>query len=63
MAKGQGNNSQNDGHDISNNPFPRGDPDAERNSIMMASINRSQTYQPIFSHQRLRKELGNWNWV
>ena len=34
IVKGQGNNlpkeTQNDRHDISNIPFPRGDPDAER---------------------------------
>ena len=50
VAKGQGNNSQNDRHDISNTPFPRGDQDAERNSVMMASISRSQTYPPILPH-------------
>ena len=38
---------QNDGHDISNIPLQEGDPDAERDSVMMASINRSQTYPPV----------------
>ena len=51
VIKGQGNNPpkeiQIDRHDISNTPFPRGDPDAERDSAMMASINRLQTHPPV----------------
>ena len=47
LAKGQGNNSQNDGHDITNIPFPKGDPDVERNSVARAPINRSQNYPAI----------------
>ena len=63
VAKGQGSNSQNDGHDITNTPFPRRDPDAERNSTARAPINRSQTYPVIPSPCKSRKELANWNWV
>ena len=37
VAKGQGHNSQNDGHEISST-------NAERNSAVMAPINRLQTY-------------------
>ena len=51
VIKVQGNNppkdKQNDGHDSSNIPFQEGDPDAERDLVMMASINRSQTYPPV----------------
>ena len=42
VIKGQGNNPhkeiQNDGHGLSSIPFQEGDPDAGRDSVMMASI-------------------------
>ena len=59
VVKGQGNNPpkeiQNDGHDISNIPFPRGGPYAERDWVMMASINTLQTYPPVLSPHKPRK--------
>ena len=67
VVKGQGNNLpkeiQNDGHDLSNIPFQEGDPDAKGESVMMAYINRSQTYPPILSLCKLRKGLASWTWV
>ena len=45
VIKGQGNNppkyKQNNLHNSSNIPFQEGDQDAERDSVMMASTNRS----------------------
>ena len=45
VVNGQGNNPpkeiQNDGHDLFNISFQEGDPDDERHSVIMASINRS----------------------
>ena len=62
VIKGQENNphkdKKNDGHDSSNIPFQEGNPDAERNSVMMASINRSQTYPPVLPPHRTRKKLA-----
>ena len=67
VIKGQGNNPpkeiKNDRHDISDTPFPRGDPDAKRDSVMMASTNRLQTYPSVLPHHKLRKELANWTGV
>ena len=61
--KDKENNSQNDGYDISNIPFQRREPDEERKSVVMAHINRSQTYPAILTPSKSRKELANWNWV
>ena len=50
--------SQNDGHDIPSASFQRRDPNAERNSTVMAPINRSQTYPevlPLVSLERTGK--------
>ena len=44
-------------------PFPRRDPDAERYCVVMAPINRSQTYPAILPPCKSRKKLANWNWV
>ena len=67
VDKGQGHNPpneiQDDGHDISNNPFPRRDLDTEMDPVVMASINRSQAYPPILPSCKPRKELANWIWV
>ena len=67
VAKGQGNNApkeiQDDRHDISNTLFPRRDLDTERDPVVMASIYRSQTYPPILTFHKPRKELANWTWV
>ena len=63
VAKGQGHNSQNDRHDVASISFPRRDPNAERNSAVMAPINRSQTYPAVLPPCKSRKELGNWTWV
>ena len=64
VAKGQGNNqpkeTQKDRHDLSNIPVQEGDPDAERGSVMMLSINRSQTYSPVLPPCKPRKGLANW---
>ena len=38
--------------------FQEGDPDAERDSVMMASINRLQTYPPVLPSHKPRKELS-----
>ena len=62
IAKGQGNNPpreiQDDRHDISYTPFTRRDLDAETDSVVMASINKSQTYPPISPPHKSRKELA-----
>ena len=67
VLKGQGNNQpneiQNERLDLSNIPFQEGDPDAERDSVMIASINRSQTYSPVLSLHKPRKKLAKWTWV
>ena len=67
VIKGQGNHPPkeilNDGHYIPNTPFPRGDPDAERGSALMAPMNGSQTCPPVLPQQKTRKELVNWTWV
>ena len=47
VAKGEGHNGQNDGHDISSTSFPIRDPNTERKSTVMTPINRSQTYPAI----------------
>ena len=64
VIKGQGNNPpeeiQNDGHDLSNIPFQEGDQDAERDSGMMASINRSQMYPIVLPQHIPGKGLANW---
>ena len=64
---GQENNPpkevQNDSHDLSNLQFQEGDPDAERDSVMMISINISQTYPPVLTLCKPRKGLANWTWV
>ena len=63
VSKGQGHNSQNDGHDISNTSFQIRDPNAERSSAVMAPINKSKTYPAILSSCKFRKKLANWTWV
>ena len=63
VAKGQGHSSQHDGHDISNTTSPRQDPHAERNSMVMAPINRTQTYPAVLPPCKSRKELANGTWV
>ena len=40
----QGHNSQIDGHDTVSTSFPRRDPNAKKNLMVMVSINKSQTY-------------------
>ena len=55
VAKRQGNNSGNDGHDISSTSIPRRDTHAERNSTEMAPINRSQTYPAVLPPCKSRK--------
>ena len=62
VAKEQGHNSQNDGHDIPSTSFTRRDPNVERNSTVMAPINRSQTYPTVLPPCKSRKELANGTW-
>ena len=59
VAKGQGHNSQNNGQDIPSYSFQRRDPQAERNSIVMAPINSSQTYPAVLPPCKSRKESAN----
>ena len=63
VAKGQGHNSHNDGHDIPSTSSQRKDPNAERNSAVIAPINRPQTYPAVLPPCKSRKELANWTWV
>ena len=44
-------------------PFPKGDSDAERDSVMMTSINRSQTYPLMLPPCKPRKGLANRTWI
>ena len=60
VAKGQRNN---DGHDIPQAPPSINNHDTERNSSVMAPINRQQIYLTVLPPSKSRKELVNWKWA